>query len=178
MRRFEREGLERMTRDRERLAKGAADARAAEMKSDFERKISAVYSFDQDPVWKEAYSRARLELDQANQKIADECLKLGIPPQFAPRIDGHWYSRGENAAKERREELRRVAYTEIDAAAKNAKTQIGLAASDVRVRLLEGSLESDEAKRFLESMPTVEELMPMLSMEAIEEKTKLRGMLQ
>jgi len=178
MLRYEREGLERLTRDRERLAKAAVDGRAAEMKADFERKISAEYSFDQDPVWKEAYQRAQLELHQANQKIASECEKLGIPRQFAPGIDVRWCSRGENMVKTRREELRKSAYAEIDVLTKNAKTQIGVAASGVRVRLLEGNLTSDDAKQFLESMPSIEDLMPMLSLKAIEQKAKLQPILQ
>jgi hypothetical protein len=50
-----------------------------------------------------------------------------------------------------------LAYSRIDAMAKGAKTKISLTACEVRVRLLEGSL-SDEAKKFLESMPTARRL--------------------
>jgi hypothetical protein len=53
-----------------------------------------------------------------------------------------------------------------------------LAACNVRDFLLAGSLESEEAKQFLTSMPTVEKLMPLLSLETIEKNTKQLGMLQ
>jgi len=48
--RRERKDLDRLSRDRERLAKAAA--RAAELKADFEQQIATVYSFDNDSVWK------------------------------------------------------------------------------------------------------------------------------
>lgn len=57
MLRWEREELERLTRDRERIARGATDARAAEMKSDFEKQIAADYSFDQSAIWTQAVER-------------------------------------------------------------------------------------------------------------------------
>ena len=70
--------------------------------------------------------------------------------------------------------MRKAADAEIDAQRKNAKVKISLLASEIRVRLLAGSLESEEAKQFLESMPTVTDLMPVLSLKRIEQKTSRR----
>lgn len=80
-----------------------------------------------------------------------------------------WYGRGENGSKDRRTELRRVAYACIDALVKDAKTRIGVAASEVRVRLVSGSLESDEAKAFLASMPTAADMMPKFTLKEIQD---------
>jgi hypothetical protein len=66
----------------------------------------------------------------------------------------------------------------IDALAKDAKNRIAHAASDVRLRLLSSSLQSDDAKTFLESMPSAAELMPNFSLAEVEKEVKLRGMLQ
>jgi hypothetical protein len=115
MPRYEREMLERQTRDRERAAKVLTEERAAEMKADFERKLAASYSFDQDAVWKEAHRIAEEAMKQAKHLIAERCQQLGIPPQFSPGLDLYWRSRGENACSDRRAELRRVAYAEIEA---------------------------------------------------------------
>jgi DNA-binding NarL/FixJ family response regulator len=131
MTRYEREAIERHTRDRERAAKVLTEERIAEMKADFERKLAAQYSFDQDPVWKEAHRLADEVVKQSNQLVAERCQQLGIPPQFAPDFSLSWYSRGENACSGRRAELRRVAYAEIEALAKNAKAKITLAACNV-----------------------------------------------
>ena len=172
MTRREREDLERLSRDRERVAKSQAAARASELKAEFEQQIAAQYSFDQDPVWKEADREAKEAVQQARFTIAARCQQLGIPPQFAPDLSLSWYSRGENASKERRAELRKVAYTRLDALEKDAKTKIGLASSTFRMELLAGSLESDEAKATLQAMPTVENLMPTFSIKQIEKEVK------
>jgi hypothetical protein len=76
--------------------------------------------------------------------------------------------RGENVVATRRQELRKVAYTRIDAIAKDAKLQIEQFSLDTQTKLLAGGLESAEAKAFLESMPTPEQLMPPMTRGAIE----------
>jgi len=168
MQRRERDDLEKLSRDRERLAKAAVDARAVELKADFEQKIAAQYSFDQDAIWKEAHALADKAVSEASNAIAAQCARLGIPATFAPGLNLYWHNRGENASKDRRTELRRVAYTRIESMAKDAKVKIGLACCEYRVKLLSGSLQSDEAKALLELMPTVPDLMPQLSLPKIQ----------
>jgi hypothetical protein len=170
MLRRERDDLEKLCRDRERLSKAAADARAAEMKANFEEQIAAIYSFDQDAVWKTAHEQIAQVGREVQATVAARCKELGILPEFAPTISFDWYGRGQNAAKGRRDELRKVAYTRIDAKAKEAKTRITLVACDYRSRLVSGSLESDEAKAFLESMPTVADMMPQITVAQIQDE--------
>jgi len=181
MQRREREDLERLSRDRERLAKAVVDQRAKELKAEFQDQLSACYSFDQDEVWKEAERIANEAVSQAQSVIADRCKQLGIPADFAPGLNLYWHARGQNASKDRRAELTKRADTRIDAEAQRAKVKIGLAASEIRVQLLSGSLESEEAKRFLASMPSAEEMMPKFTLREIEDaaaKAKQRWMLQ
>ncbi len=83
--------------------------------ADFEKKISAIFSYDDDETWKAAYASAEQAVAEAKVVIAQRCRELRIPPEFAPDIDVAWYRRGENAVNQRRIELRRVAKTEIDA---------------------------------------------------------------
>jgi hypothetical protein len=168
MLRRERESVEGLSRDVEQLAKAAADVRATELATDFEQQLATIYSFDQQPVWEEAHRLADVAVSQAQSQIAEQYVKLGIPREFAPHINLHWDDRGENASKKRRAELRKVAYTQIEALTKAAKTQISLAASKRRIRLMSGSLDSDEAKKFSESMPTALDMMPKLSLSEIE----------
>jgi hypothetical protein len=170
MQRREREDLERLSRDRERLAKGVVDQRAKELKAEFQNQLSACYSFDQDEVWKEVMRVANEAVSHAQRVVADRCKELGIPPEFAPGPGSiYWVERGENAMKDRRAELTKRAYTRIEAEAQKAKVKIGLAASEIRVQLLSGSLESEEAKRFLAAMPTAEEMMPKFTLREIED---------
>jgi hypothetical protein len=72
---------------------------------------------------------------------------------------------------EQRAELRKAAYTKIEALNKAAKTQISLAASKRRIRLMSGPLDSDEATKFSESIPTALEMMPKLFLNEIEATT-------
>jgi hypothetical protein len=171
MLRREHESLERLCRDLEQLAKADADVRAKELATDFEQQLAAIYSFDQQPVWEEAHRLADV-VNQAQDQIVEGCMKLGIPREFAPRISLHWDDSGANASKMRRAELRKAACTKIDALNKAAKTQISLAASKRRIRLMSGPLDSDEAMKFSESMPTALEMMPKLSLNEIEATTR------
>ena len=75
------------------------------------------------------------------------------------------------AAKDRRAELRRMATTRIAAMEKSARTAIEGHSVEVQTELLAGGLTSDAAKLFLEKMPAVETLMPMLN------ETEIKGLL-
>ena len=105
----EREDLQRLVRQREKVLKSAAKQRSTEMLAEFENHLAARYQFDQDETWAEAERLARAEVERSNARIAARCAELGIPKDFAPSLDFHWYGRGENASKVRRQELRKVA---------------------------------------------------------------------
>jgi hypothetical protein len=111
----EREDLQRLIRQREKVLKSAAKQRSNELLADFENQLGAIYSFDSDATWAEAAKIARQELDRANAKIAARAATLGIPKDFAPSLGSYWNDRGANALKERRAELRRMATTRIAA---------------------------------------------------------------
>jgi hypothetical protein len=170
----ERDELARLCRRREKLAKAAATARASELRADFEKQMAAVYSFDRDEVWRRAYEVADAATEAANRAIADRCRTLGVPVEFAPSITTYWRSRGQNAVRERRDELRKVAYSRIDQKEKDAKFQIEQSSLEVQTRLVAGGLQSAEAKAFLDSMPTPEMLMPAFTVAEIEAAAKPR----
>jgi hypothetical protein len=157
---------------RERQAKDDATARAAEMKAEFERQIATAYSYNSDEIWKAATEDAEAAVREAKKKIAAQCRKRGIPPEFAPGLNLNWYGRGENALKERRDELRKAAYAQIEAMSKNAKLEIQRQYLTAHERLLAGGLESEEARAFLETIPAPAMLMPALKLPEIEAATK------
>lgn len=163
----EREELRRLVNERARLAKARVEQRQAELLADVEAKLAAKYDFD-DEVWADVTAAARQAVKQADDFIAQKCRELGIPEEFRPGITIGWYKRGENAVSLRRGELRKVAQTQIAAAGKKAKNTIDTAALERREALALGALESAEAKAFIESMPTVEALMPPLDVRELE----------
>jgi hypothetical protein len=166
MTRTEREDLLKLARARGRVARAEAAAVTARRKADFEAQLATKYKWDCDAVWKQAYVDADAALAQANETVRRRCRELGIPLQFAPSITGgYWLERGENAIKERRAELTRVAHRRFEHWEKEAKLAIERQAVEVQAQLVAGGLESAEAKAFLEAMPTADQLIPRLTVE-------------
>jgi hypothetical protein len=164
----ERLELAKVVRKRERLAKAGTAVRAAELLAEFEQQMAAAYSFDDDATWAEAMKAAAEAVKEADRVVAVRCEELGIPRKYRPGIHAEWWGRGETASKERRSELRLVAKTRIAALEKQAKLDIERESLRVQELLVTGGLQSDEARAFMESMPTAETLMPTLSVAEIE----------
>jgi hypothetical protein len=91
-----------------------------------------------------------------------------IPSQFAPSLVFGWQSRGENASKARREELRRVANSRM-AIEKRAVVEIGHEALLAATEIVAMGLVSEAARRFLNELAPLERLMPPLDFRSIEE---------
>jgi hypothetical protein len=163
----EREDLQRLIRQREKVLKSAAKQRSAELLADFENQLASQYAFDDDKVWKEAAALTEQELAKANAKIAARSAALGIPAQFAPRLAIGWQSRGENSVKDRRAELRKVAVTRIEAIEAKAITEIQLSCLGAQERVALAGLTSEAARLFIEKLPGIETLMPRLSYDEI-----------
>lgn len=160
----EREDLQRLVRQREKVQKSAAKARSTELLADFENQISAEYRFDDDAVWAAAEKAAEIEVRKAQQRVSARCEELGIPKQFAPRLDLYWSSRGyENSVKRRRDELREAAKAQIAALEQQAIVKIEQASVEAQTEIAISGLTSESALSFVERLPTVESLMPPLS---------------
>jgi hypothetical protein len=159
----EREALQRLIRQREKVLKSAAKQRSADLLADFENQMGSIYSFDQDEVWAAATEVAEREVAKAQDRIAARCAEKGIPKRFAPSLDVHWYSRGENAVKARRDELRKMAVTRIAAIESKAIVEIEKGCLDLQTRIAVAGLTSDAARQFVEGLPRIETLMPALS---------------
>src|SRR5262245_65923375 len=106
MTRGEREDLQRLVRQREKVLKSAAKQRSAELLADFENQMGSEFSFDDDAVWQRATQEAEAEVARAKQRIAARCRELGIPDRFAPTLQLHWPHLGyDNSAELRRRQL-------------------------------------------------------------------------
>lgn len=168
MTRSDRETLIKIARQRERLAKSEAKSRAAQLMADFEKQLDQRYHYDQNEVWSEAMRIAKEAVDSARTAIHGECEKMGIPAQFAPSIDLGWSGRGRNSLKEERVEMRRVATKQIEAIEKSARTSIERQSVSTQEQIMVGGLTTDQAKLFLDQMPTAETLMPALTLDSVD----------
>jgi hypothetical protein len=90
----EREDLQRLIRQREKVLKSAAKQRSAELLADFENQMGSEFAFDDDQVWQEAMQAAAVEVERAKRKVAKRCRELGIPARFAPTLGLSWHHRG------------------------------------------------------------------------------------
>ncbi|NMM07412.1 hypothetical protein [Polaromonas sp.] len=166
----ERGDLAQLMRRREKkAAKSDAVARGAQLMADFEAQMATRYSYDDDEVWRELKSTADCHIAEARAAVRRRCDELGIPRRFQPSLsDTYWFCRGENTIPQRRVELRRVAQTAANASVKTAIAAIERRSLESQTQLLAGGLTTDEARLFLEQMPTALQLMPALQVDAIQ----------
>ncbi len=114
-------------------------------------------------------ARHRSELvREADEKIAAICREMGVREEFRPHLNLSWWSRGENADNQRRTELRKRAQAAIAAQAEQAKYEIDRRAGEVQTQLVAVGLTTEEARNFLEGMPTVESLMVPIDVGMLE----------
>jgi hypothetical protein len=173
MTKAEREDLQRLIRQREKVLKSAATQRSAEVLADFENQMGQQFSFDQDKVWAEAAKIANAAVSKAQEQIKARCREIGIPDRFAPRLSLDWCNRGYgNLLKERRAELRKMAVTAIEAQEQKAKVQIELSCLEAQTTLAVSGLTSDAARGFIETLPAIETLMPLLSFAEVAGESK------
>jgi hypothetical protein len=166
----EREDLIRLIKQRERVAKTAAEQRSAAMLAQFEQQVSATYTFATNDVWRASVEAVREAAMSASAKIEAECDALGIPKEFQPGLSFSWAQRGENAFEARRSELRRLARAEIDAMEKVARVQIEQASVQAQTEVIANGLTSEAAIAFLRNMPAIETMMPALDITSIQAK--------
>jgi hypothetical protein len=171
MSKSDREELTKVVRMHAKVAKEGVALRQAELLADFEAQLAAKYKVDY-AAWKDITAHAEKGVAEANERIVAICRERGVPEAFGPRLTLSWFDRGENALKERREELRKVARTRFDAAARAARLVVERWEADVLGRLIAGGLASEEARAFLESIPQPEELMTPLSVEGLNGAVK------
>ena len=164
MTKSEREDLQRLVRQREKVLKSTAKQRSKELIADFENQMGQEYSFDQDETWNKAAAAANREVQKAKKLVAARCRELGIPERFAPSLSLDWHHRGYgNAVKERRDELRRMAVTRAEAIEQKAVVEIEVSCLQAQEQIALAGLTSEAAKGFIDRLPAIETLMPTLS---------------
>src|SRR5262245_12243097 len=157
MSRSEREDLQRLVRQREKVLKSAAKLRSAELLADFENQMGQEYAFDQDAVWEKAEKIAEAAVIKAEKQVAARCRELGIPEQCSPSLELRWHARGYgNTLEKRRAELRRMAQTQVEALERKAFVDIEQSCLNAQTQLAISGLTSDAARQFIEQVPCIE----------------------
>jgi hypothetical protein len=164
----EREDLQRLIRQREKVLKSAAKQRSAELLADFENQMGSEYAFDDDAVWRQAVETVKPLVRKAQEQVAARCRELGIPKQFAPDVELRWHARGYgNVLEKRKNELRTMAKAQVEAIECKAITEIELSCLKAQEQVALSGLTTDAARGFIEKLPAIETLMPKLSFSEI-----------
>jgi hypothetical protein len=168
MSRGERSDLAVIVRKREKVMKALAKERSAGLLAEFETQIDRFYSWDDHPAWQRAARKVAAVLDEAKAEVESACIEMKIPKPFRPSIDWSWRGQGENAIRQRRNELRIVAKSRIAAIEKAALTRIEQLSLEAQTAIIAHGLQSKAAKAFLDDMPAIETLMPPLKITDME----------
>lgn len=170
----ERQELSQLVRKRERVMKCHAQERSAALLAEFDAQSAKIYSFDDEAVWQQAQAAAEEAVTKANEAVQRRCKELGIIEEFAPGFSFHWHGRGHNAVAGRRAELRRAAKSKIEALEKEAVSKIERMSLEAQTQVIASGLESEAAKKFLDSMPSMETLMPAVHVGEMQELVESR----
>lgn len=169
----ERKRLAEQVRREERVAKTSLKQRSARLKADMEQQLAARFQED-DARWRAITAEAKKAVEDCDAKIATICREMGVREEFRPGLSLGWYGRGENASKDRRAELRRVGEKLIDEQEAAGKVAVERRSVEIQRELLAGGLQSEDARAFLMSMPTAEQLLPPLSLAELDEVVPVR----
>ena len=142
--------------------------------AEFEMRLVSQFSYDQREAWADLMASAKAHVAALDQQLAEDCRRLGIPESFRPEIGVHWFGRGENASKERRAELRRVAVTRLAALEASAIARIEDGYRRFQTSVLSAAISSVEARNLLADLPTAEQLLPTVDYQSVT-KALLEG---
>lgn len=162
----ERSELAALIRRRERVAKTTVGSVKAERLAQLEVDLAASFAAE-DERFRDLTRFAARVIERANAEVQSRCEEMGIPEHFRPHLEVRWSGRGENATAARRAELRRVGQARADADAKAAQVELERASVDLQTELVRDGLTTTAAERFLERLPTPEQLLPQLNVPSL-----------
>ena len=165
--RADRDALTRQLRMNFKVLRNQIEAIEQQRIADFEEQLATEYP-DNDLRWAAITAETNKLVRIADKKIKTICAEHGIPDWARPEIRLGWYRRGENAIAERRVELTKVAKSRFKADAAAAKVELERQEAEAHGELIGPSLTSDRARELLAQMPSVDQLMPRITVAEIE----------
>lgn len=176
MSKADRAELKSLLMRRFRSLKGDVAVRVTELKAEAERELDTAYA-EENRLVRELngelvgrMARARQDAERIVLDASDDCQLMF--DQFAARHphihvslnrarDGQVYPHTPlQHDQEPRKDRLRALFAELDAASAAAKQRLDVQEVEMRTVLAVETLETDEAKRFLDRIPTVGELVP------------------
>ena len=161
----ERAELRSVVRQQMKVLRSEVHQRGSEMLADIDAGIAEKYS-EEDANFKALRDAIEMIVREANNSIDDLLTKHGTD-QFR-YFDPLGFPRFERADDRHRVALRHAAISDVKAKVEMAKLRLDRTEADLLRQLSVDALESDEAKGFLGSIPSVSELVPVARLAELE----------
>lgn len=162
----ERVELKSVVRNQFKVLRAELEQREAELHAEIEDQIVAKYR-ETDLAWEATQHLIHEATMEANRKINDLLTEAGY--QIRGGTERMWlHTPTPTRSEESRMELRRHANAQIAARVKAARLRLDREEADLLRTLAVGALESDEAHRFVGTIPTVGELVPNARLAELE----------
>lgn len=162
----ERAELRSIVKQQFKVLRSELDQREMEMLADVEQEIVARYT-DDDQAWSVVQHKVHEAVMEANRQINDALNEAGY--QVKGSTERMWVRTPDmHQPQEDRHQLRRLATSRIHAQVRGAKLRLEREEADLLRALAVGAIESEEARNFLTSIPTVGELVPAARLAELE----------
>jgi hypothetical protein len=162
----ERAELRSVVRQQFRVLRAEVTQRKAELYADVEDQIADRFGAD-DRTWAGVMHEVHEAVLECNRRINDAFYRAGY--QERGRSERMWIGEPNIRKPEgKRNELRHQAGSRIEAQVKGAMLNLDRREADLLRTLAIGAIESEEARAFLEALPTVGELVPAARLAELE----------
>lgn len=166
----EREALGQAVRLKMRVCKAEIDRRCAIQKANMEKELTGQFNAEDEDL-AAILAEARAHIDRLQGEIFELCKARGVRRVFAPQLHASFSYRGENAIKDRRAELRKLGEANIDAKRKQAWQAVEAWGAQSQIDLIGDGLTTADARAFLEKLPSVDALLPPVTLADIDALT-------
>lgn len=164
MTKAERTELRQIVKGQFAVLRAEIDQRKAELITEVDGQIDEKFAVD-DKAWADAAHLAHEAVMEANRKVNDAYRDLTGERHVERMYVG---AQLPSRPREERFRLQQTSRHQIDATVRGALLRLQRQEADLLRTLAVGAIESDEARAFLEAIPSVGELVPAARLTEIE----------
>lgn len=174
----DREQLAQVAKMRSRVAKASVEQREMVLRAQVAEELKALFDVEERAVSK-AVGVAIAEAARYDKELQERLSEYEIPEHLRPHIVAEMME-SQMAGKHRslsmrRNELDRIASSRIKALGAAARVEVDRQCADTVERLITGGLSNEEAQKFLDEMPTIDQLMmapPVAELESVHDEQR------
>lgn len=162
----ERTELKSIVKQQIRVLRSEVYQREAELRAEIHRQITERFA-DDDQKWAGLAHKVHEITMEANRAVNDALYQEGF--QVKGNSERLWFATPAiSPPRQKRDDLFRAAVSDLTAKVKDAQMRLDRQEADLLRTLVVGALETDEARAFLDAIPTVSELVPASRLAELE----------